>query len=133
MERPASERLLAEIAAGRVDVAIISKVDRLTRPPADLAEIVECWMPGLSVTQAFNTTSGRRSRHPRRRAFGWEPTRRQATMETPVLRERRTVCRRWKSAGRRLPVAGEDIALGEASDLADFFRSCDELKGAVES
>src|ERR1700693_6072865 len=41
MERPALLRLLAEVAAGRVDVIVVYKVDRLTRSLADFARIVE--------------------------------------------------------------------------------------------
>ena len=41
MERPALKRLLADIAAGRIDVVVVYKVDRLTRSLADFAKIVE--------------------------------------------------------------------------------------------
>ena len=41
MERPALQRLLAEVAAGRIDVIVVYKVDRLTRSLADFARIVE--------------------------------------------------------------------------------------------
>ena len=41
MERPALQRLLADIEAGRVDVVVVYKVDRLTRSLADFAKIVE--------------------------------------------------------------------------------------------
>src|SRR5438477_2517901 len=37
MERPALQRLLADIGAGRVDIMICYKVDRLTRSLADFA------------------------------------------------------------------------------------------------
>src|SRR5205807_3569688 len=35
MERPALQRLLADIAAGRVDTVVVYKIDRLTRSLAD--------------------------------------------------------------------------------------------------
>ncbi len=61
MERPALQRLLADIAAGRVDVVIVYKVDRLTRSLADFARLVEIFdaqgASFVSVTQQFNTTS----------------------------------------------------------------------------
>ena len=61
MERPALARLLQDIAAGRVDVVVVYKVDRLTRALADFAKIVEIFdrhgVSFVSVTQAFNTTS----------------------------------------------------------------------------
>ena len=61
MERPALQRLLADIAAGRVDVVVVYKVDRLTRSLADFARLVEIFdaqgVSFVSVTQQFNTTS----------------------------------------------------------------------------
>lgn len=61
MKRPALSRLLRDIAAGRVDVVVVYKVDRLTRALADFAKIVEIFdrhgVSFVSVTQAFNTTS----------------------------------------------------------------------------
>ncbi len=61
MERPGLKRLMAEVAAGRVDTIVIYKVDRLTRSLADFAKIVDV-LDGaeasfVSVTQAFNTTT----------------------------------------------------------------------------
>ncbi len=61
MERPALQRLLAEVAAGRINVIVVYKVDRLTRSLADFARIVETLdrhrASFVSVTQQFNTTS----------------------------------------------------------------------------
>lgn len=61
MERPALKRLLADVAAGEIDVVVVYKVDRLTRSLADFAKIVEIFdqrqVSFVSVTQAFNTTS----------------------------------------------------------------------------
>ena len=61
MERPGLKRLLAQVAAGRVDVVVVYKVDRLTRSLGDFARIVEIFdkagVSFVSVTQAFNTTS----------------------------------------------------------------------------
>ena len=61
MERPALQRLLADIAAGKVDVVVVYKIDRLTRSLADFVRIVELFdrheVSFVSVTQAFNTTS----------------------------------------------------------------------------
>src|ERR1700745_1244950 len=60
MARPALQRLLADITAGRVDTVVVYKIDRLTRALADFAKIVEI-LDGrgasfVSVTQQFNTT-----------------------------------------------------------------------------
>ena len=61
MARPGLKQLLADVAAGKVDVIVVYKVDRLTRSLADFARIVDT-LDGaaasfVSVTQAFNTTS----------------------------------------------------------------------------
>lgn len=61
MERPGLQKLLADVEAGRVDVVVVYKIDRLTRSLADFARIVEAFdkrsVSFVSVTQAFNTTS----------------------------------------------------------------------------
>ncbi|MHB2210729.1 recombinase family protein [Methylobacterium sp. CM6257] len=61
MERPALKRLLADVEAGRIDVVVVYKVDRLTRALSDFAKIVEVLdrrgASFVSVTQAFDTTS----------------------------------------------------------------------------
>ncbi len=61
MERPALQRLLADIEAGKIDVVIIYKIDRLTRSLADFSRMVEVFeqhkVSFVSVTQNFNTTT----------------------------------------------------------------------------
>src|SRR5689334_20027558 len=61
MDRPAPQRLLADMAAGRVDTIVVYKIDRLTRSLADFAKIVEILdakgASFASVTQQFNTTT----------------------------------------------------------------------------
>jgi len=61
MDRPALKQLLADVRAGRVDVVVVYKVDRLTRSLADFAKIVEVLDEAgasfVSVTQAFNTSN----------------------------------------------------------------------------
>jgi site-specific DNA recombinase len=61
LERPALQHLLADVRAGRVDIVIVYKVDRLTRSLADFARLVEIFdaqgVSFVSVTQQFNTTS----------------------------------------------------------------------------
>jgi site-specific DNA recombinase len=60
-ERPALQRLLADIRTGKVDVIVVYKVDRLTRSLADFAKLVELFdahsVSFVSVTQQFNTTT----------------------------------------------------------------------------
>src|ERR1700759_3045235 len=41
LDRPALKRLLTDIEAGRVDVIVVYKIDRLTRSLADFAKLVE--------------------------------------------------------------------------------------------
>ena len=61
MERPALQRLLADIRESRIDIIVVYKVDRLTRSLADFARLVEIFdaqgVSFVSVTQQFNTTS----------------------------------------------------------------------------
>jgi site-specific DNA recombinase len=61
MERPALQRLLADINQGLIDVVVVYKVDRLTRSLADFAKMVEVFDAGgvsfVAVTQQFNTTT----------------------------------------------------------------------------
>lgn len=59
--RPAMAKLLEDISAGKVDLVVVYKVDRLTRSLADFAKIVEAFdargVSFVSVTQAFNTST----------------------------------------------------------------------------
>src|ERR1700689_837034 len=61
LDRPALQLLLSEVRAGKVDVIVVYKVDRLTRSLADFAKLVELFdqhaVSFVSVTQSFNTTS----------------------------------------------------------------------------
>src|SRR5690606_6183036 len=61
LDRPALRRLLADIEAGRVDVVVVYKIDRLSRSLMDFAKLVEVFdrnsVTFVSVTQSFNTTT----------------------------------------------------------------------------
>jgi site-specific DNA recombinase len=61
LDRPALQQLLAEVGAGKIDIIVVYKVDRLTRSLADFAKLVELFdqhsVSFVSVTQSFNTTS----------------------------------------------------------------------------
>jgi site-specific DNA recombinase len=61
MERPALQRLLADIRERLIDVVVVYKVDRLTRSLADFAKMVELFdaqaVSFVAVTQQFNTTT----------------------------------------------------------------------------
>ena len=61
LDRPALQRLLDEVRAGRVDIIVVYKVDRLTRSLTDFAKLVELFdqhgTSFVSVKQAFNTTT----------------------------------------------------------------------------
>jgi site-specific DNA recombinase len=61
IDRPALQQLLADLTAGRVDIVVVYKIDRLTRSLADFSKIVEILdtrgASFVSVTQQFNTTT----------------------------------------------------------------------------
>ena len=61
MERPGLKRLMSDIEAGKIDVVVIYKIDRLTRSLADFSKMVEVFerqgVSFVSVTQQFNTTT----------------------------------------------------------------------------
>jgi DNA invertase Pin-like site-specific DNA recombinase len=60
LERPALKRLIEDIRAGRVDIVVIYKMDRLTRSLLDFVRLVdvleEQGASFVSVTQAFDTS-----------------------------------------------------------------------------
>src|SRR4030088_2718525 len=60
-DRPALQRLLEDLRAGKVDIIVVYKVDRLTRSLADFAKLGELFdqqgVSFVSVTQQFNTTT----------------------------------------------------------------------------
>lgn len=61
LERPGLQRLMDDVDAGRVDMIVVYKIDRLTRSLSDFARLVDrldarsCSF--VSVTQAFNTST----------------------------------------------------------------------------
>ena len=61
IERPGLKRLMVVIEAGRVDIVVVYKIDRLTRNLADFAKLIEVFerqkVSFVSVTQQFNTTT----------------------------------------------------------------------------
>lgn len=61
MERPALRRLMTDIEAGKVDIVVVYKIDRLTRSLHDFSKMVEVFerhrVSFVSVTQQFNTTT----------------------------------------------------------------------------
>lgn len=60
-ERPALQRLLQDVAAGRVDVVATYKIDRLSRSLLDFARLVELFerhsVAFCSITQQFSTAN----------------------------------------------------------------------------
>ena len=60
-ERPALQRLLADIEAGAVDCIVVYKVDRLSRSLMDFANLLALFdkqqVTFVSTTQNFNTTN----------------------------------------------------------------------------
>jgi site-specific DNA recombinase len=61
MERPALQRLLADIAAGKIDMVVTYKVDRISRSLLDFAQMMQTFakhqVAFVSVTQQFNTAT----------------------------------------------------------------------------
>src|ERR1700741_2418779 len=59
LERPALKRLLADVRAGKIDVIVVYKIDRLSRSMLDFLNLVELFerygVTFVSVTQSFNT------------------------------------------------------------------------------
>ena len=61
LDRPALQALLADIDAGRIDMIVLYKIDRLTRSLSDFSKIVDrldaAEASFVSVTQSFNTAT----------------------------------------------------------------------------
>ena len=61
LERPALKRLLADVEAGKIDVILVYKIDRLSRSMLDFLKLVETFerhgVTFVSITQSFNTTN----------------------------------------------------------------------------
>jgi DNA invertase Pin-like site-specific DNA recombinase len=61
LDRPALQRILADIRGSKVEVVVVYKIDRLTRSLLDFAKIVEVFdahsVSFVSITQAFNTAT----------------------------------------------------------------------------
>jgi site-specific DNA recombinase len=59
MDRPALQRLFADIEAGKIDTVVVYKVDRLSRSLLDFAGMMQTFekhkVSFVSVTQQFNT------------------------------------------------------------------------------
>ena len=51
LDRPALKRLLADIEAGKIDVVVVYKIDRLTRSLADFAKLVEAFDAKLDLVR----------------------------------------------------------------------------------
>src|SRR3954447_16378025 len=60
-DRPALQRLLADIEAGRIDTVVVYKVDRLSRSLLDFARMMEIFekhrIAFVSITQQFCTSN----------------------------------------------------------------------------
>ena len=60
-ERPAFKRLMADIEAGKIDIIVVYKIDRLTRSLSDFAKMIEVFdrrgVSFSSVTQQINSAT----------------------------------------------------------------------------
>jgi DNA invertase Pin-like site-specific DNA recombinase len=113
LERPALQRLLADIEAGKIDCLAVYKIDRLSRSLLDFARLMgnfeERGVNLVSVTQQFNTTASL-GRLTLNILLSF------AQFELETIRER---TRDKMSAARRkgkwvggIPVLGYDVAAG---------------------
>lgn len=61
LERPAVKRLIDDIKAGKIDIVVVYKIDRLSRTVADFVDLMKLFdkynVSFVSVTQHFNTDS----------------------------------------------------------------------------
>ena len=61
MHRPALQRLLADITAGKIDCVLVHRVDRLSRSLLDFAKMMETFdkhqVAFVSITQQFNSAT----------------------------------------------------------------------------
>jgi len=61
LERPALQRLLRDVEAGKIDVVAVYKLDRLSRSLPDFVKLIELLdehgVTFVSITQQFNTTT----------------------------------------------------------------------------
>ncbi len=61
LDRPALQRLLADIEAGKIDCVVVYKIDRLSRSLLDFAKLIEIFdrrhVSFVSVTQRFDTST----------------------------------------------------------------------------
>ncbi|NQZ14783.1 MAG: recombinase family protein [Alphaproteobacteria bacterium] len=61
LERPALNKLLDDIKAGKIQIIVVYKIDRLTRSLMDFAKLVEIFdqygVTFVSITHSFNTTT----------------------------------------------------------------------------
>jgi len=59
MDRPAFQRLMADIEAGKIEKVVVCKVDRMSRSLMDFVRIMETFekynVSFVSVTQSFDT------------------------------------------------------------------------------
>jgi len=59
MDRPQFRRLMADVAAGKIDIVVVYKVDRLSRSLLDFAQVMQAFDAAgcafVSVTQHFST------------------------------------------------------------------------------
>ena len=143
MDRPALQRLLADIGMGKVDCIVVYKVDRLSRSLIDFARIMDTLdqnkVSFVSVTQQFNTsTSMGRLMLNVLLSF--------AQFEREIISERTrdkiaATRRKGKWAGG-LPMLGYDVAEGggkllvndtEAARVRDIFAIYLERESLIET
>src|SRR6202051_2179741 len=132
LDRPALQRLLADIEARRLDCVVVYKVDRLSRSLLDFARVIDRFdqrsVSFVSVTQQFNTTSSL-GRLTLNILLSFAQFEREIIGER--TRDKMTAARRKGKWVGGMPVLGYDIAAdgghlevtrGEAEQVREMFR-----------
>ena len=90
LERPALQRLMGDIEAGRVDLIVVYKIDRLTRSLADSVRLIDVLdrfhASFVSVTQTFDTSDCTAPRSRSVRAAAASPSRCARTLHCNILK-----------------------------------------------
>src|SRR6266478_6392050 len=113
LERPALQKLLTDLEAGKIECVVIYKVDRLSRSLLDFARLMEIFeqhgVSLVSVTQPLNTTSslGRLTLNILLSFAQFE-----REMIADRTRDKMSAARRKGKWVGGIPVLGYDVALG---------------------
>src|SRR5712672_1976267 len=125
LDRPALERLLADIEAGLIGCVVVNRVDRLSRSLLDFARLMSTFEKRgvnlVSVTQQFNTTASM-GRLTLNILFSFAEFERSLICER--TRDKMSAARRKGKWVGGIPVLGYDIAPGGGRLLINEDEAC---------